>query len=209
MKRITRVPYRYYRRKHPKRSIGSFSTDTITQNPRENLWNGHPAQIRDVREHVSRLPSWTGRAAGTVSAVGQRRVSLYRQYRPSTWFPPRRIDSAWYTWIRSTGFRCIRRREPGCCMDADKFTDVYDALSGRKIIRRDEVTQPDEWREGLSEQFGQPRYFVRSFRFSSGNRRSFAKWWYTVDFPLFAPDGQQKGASEKARCADKGAPAHL
>ena len=65
-------------------------------------------------------------------------------------------------------FRCIRRREPGCCIDADKLLTYMTLLSGRKIIRRDEVTQLMNEERGCPNNSGSPGIFVRSFRFRFG-----------------------------------------
>lgn len=65
-------------------------------------------------------------------------------------------------------FRCIRRREPGLLHRRRQVTDVYDALSGRKIIRRDEVTQLMNEERGCPNNSGSPGIFVRSFRFRFG-----------------------------------------
>lgn len=57
-----------------------------------------------------------------------------------------------------------------------QVTDVYDALSGRKIIRRDEVTQLMNEERGCPNNSGSPNVFGRSFRFRFGESvEAFAK----------------------------------
>ena len=60
----------------------------------------------------------------------------------------------------ATGAGLLHRRR--------QVTDVYDALSGRKIIRRDEVTQLMNEERGCPNNSGSPGIFVRSFRFRFG-----------------------------------------
>ena len=70
------------------------------------------------------------------------------------------FDRQGFSLYPATGAGLLHRRR--------QVTDVYDALSGRKIIRRDEVTQLMNEERGCPNNSGSPGIFVRSFRFRFG-----------------------------------------
>ena len=78
------------------------------------------------------------------------------------------FDRQGFSLYPATGAGLLHRRR--------QVTDVYDALSGRKIIRRDEVTQLMNEERGCPNNSGSPGIFVRSFRFRFGeSAEAFAK----------------------------------